>query len=143
MIRKGQSSTKLISGIDVSGFAGIMLFLVCLLMVPVGMHVDLPSRVSVDLPKAVHPRLVPHARREDAIFVAITRSGNIFFGRDLIPPDILHDRVKEAVKSGAEGIVYVNADARTKYKNVKDVIDQVSRSGLKNVVFLSDERRKP
>jgi biopolymer transport protein ExbD len=111
-------------------------------MVLAGTHSDLP-RVAVDLPKVLHPRLVPHARREDAIIVEVTRDGAIFFGNDRVPPDILHERISEAVKSGSEDAVYINADARTKYKSVKKVIDEVALSGLQSVVFLVYERRKP
>lgn len=139
---KFRSSAKLVSSIDVSGFAAIMLFLVAMFMVLAGTHSDLP-RVAVDLPKVLHPRLVPHARREDAIIVEVTRDGAIFFGNDRVPPDILHERISEAVKSGSEDAVYINADARTKYKSVKKVIDEVALSGLQSVVFLVYERRKP
>ena len=121
-----------------------MLFLVCVFMVPAGMHMgDLPARVSVDLPKVVFPKLVPHARREDAIFVSITRSGDIFFGYERIPSDTLHEFVRKAVKSGSEDVVYINADAHTKYKNVEKVADEVALSGLQSVVFIVYELRKP
>jgi biopolymer transport protein TolR len=85
-------------------------------MVQAETHIDLPSSPTVDLPKVLHSRLVPHARREDAIVVAVTRDGAIFFGNDRIPPDILHERISKAVKSGSEGVIYINADARTRYK---------------------------
>jgi biopolymer transport protein ExbD len=144
MSQKVRPSPKLISGIEVSGFAAVMLFLVCVFMVPAGMHMRaLPARVNVDLPKVAFPNLVPHARREDAIFVSINRSGDVFFGRDLVRrPDILHERIMNAVKTGSESVVYVNADARLKYKNVKTVIDEVSLSGVPKLVFLVDEAPK-
>ena len=56
---------------------------------------------------------------------------------------MLHEGIMKAVKSGSESVVYIDADAHTKYKNVKDVIDEVAQSGLKNVVFLAYERRNP
>ena len=139
---KIRSSPKLTSNIDVSAFAAIMLFLVALFMVLAGTHTDLPT-VSVELPQVVHPRAIPHARREDAMVVSVMRSGDIFFGGDKFSPDRLHERIRKAVKSGSEGVVYIKADGRAKYKWVKDVVDEVSLSGFPNIVFLVNERRNP
>jgi biopolymer transport protein TolR len=141
---KLRSSPKLISSIDVSGFVGIMLFLLWLFMFPGMMHIAyLPGGAVVDLSKVAGPKPVPHARREDAIMVSVNRSGNIFFGYDRISREILPERISKAVKSGSEPVVYIRADARTKYKNVKDVMNEVAVSGLQNVMFLVDEQRKP
>ena len=140
---KIRSSPKLISKLDVSAFAAVMLFLVALFIILTGTHTYLPAQVPVDLPKVAHPRAVPHAQREDAMIISVMRNGDVFFGNDIIPPEILHLRISNAVKNGSEGVAYINADGRAKYKWVAGVVDEVSLSGLPTVVFLVNERRNP
>jgi biopolymer transport protein ExbD/biopolymer transport protein TolR len=135
-----QDSVKPISKIDVSAFGSVLLFLLALFMVPGLMYVDLPRNL-VDLPKVGHPISVPHARREDAILVAIMRNGDVFLDGHRVFYGGLPDRIRMKLKNGSEGIVYVQADTRGKYRDVKDVLDQVRSSGVQHVVFLADQRK--
>jgi len=140
LMRKLRNSTQLISRIDTSAFASILVVLLWLLMFPASMFVDLPT-TGVDLPKVQHPIPMPHARREDAILVAVSRSGDIFLDNDRIPYGGLPSRIRSKLKNGSEAVIYIRADARAKYRSVEDVLDQVQSSGVQHVVFLADQRR--
>jgi len=139
---KQVSTSRLISRIDVSAFASILVVLLVLCMIPGDGFVDLPGHgVTADLPKVGHPILIPHARREDAILIAIMRNGDIFFDNDRVSSYAVSDRIRIRVKNGSERVVYIRADRRAKYRSVEDVLDQVQSSGLVHVVFLADQRR--
>jgi biopolymer transport protein TolR len=126
-----------VSMLDVTGFAAVMLALLFLMMFGLGypMH---PRVAPVDMSVAQHSTLQPAANREDVMEVAIARDGTVFFRNRKILiaeiPDVLH----EAVRNGAEKTVYVKADARAKYGDVKTVIDQIRQSGLQNITFLTE-----
>jgi biopolymer transport protein ExbD/biopolymer transport protein TolR len=131
----------LISSIDVSPFASVLIVLVALWMVPglfIWSHTD---GVSADPPKVRHPISVPCARREDAILIAVMRNGDIFFVNEQVSPYSLSHRIRGMVKSGSEPVVYVRADARSKWSRVEDVLDEIHSSGLDHVVFLVDQRK--
>lgn len=136
-----QRGLKLISNIDVSAFASIMVVLVAIFIFRSGAHIDLPSHTVVDLAKATHPIPVPHASREDAITIAVMRNGDVFFGNDRVRPSGFSDRIRESLEKGSEHTIYIRADARCKYSTVKDVLDEIHKSGVEHAVFLVDQRR--
>lgn len=69
----------LISRIDVTAFAGIMIALLFLFMPSYG-GFRAHRGVAVDMPQVNHPVSMAHADREDAMIVVITRDDKIFFG---------------------------------------------------------------
>jgi biopolymer transport protein ExbD len=122
-------------------FAGILLVLLFLLIG--NRHAPMPIHGSVDLAKVQHPRTMPRANREDALIVAIEKDGTIFCGGDQLAPDQLPQRIREELRSGAERTVYIKADGRTKYSNVKEVVDAVRASGVENIAFLVEKGHPP
>ena len=129
------------SNIDVSAFASVLVVLVALWMLPGLFTRSRTDGVSADPPKVMHPIAVAHADREDAILIAVMRDGEIFFGSERVHPCGLSDRIRQKIKAGSEPVVYIRADARCKYRDVKDVLDEIPSSGLEHVVFLVDQRR--
>jgi biopolymer transport protein TolR len=127
----------LLSMIDVSAFASVMLALLFLMMFGLGypMH---PRTAPVDMSVTQHSTLQPGARREDALEVAIARDGAAYFRNHRILPADLPNALREAARKGAEKTVYVKADARAKYGDVKAVLDQIRQSGLQDITFLTD-----
>ncbi len=132
-------SNRLISNMDVTAFAAVMLVLAMVMMAP-GMSVD-HGGVSVDLPRVTHPRPMRPALREDAIIVAVTQDGRLYFGSDRIDPYELPELIRESIGRGAERRIYIKADERARYGAVKRVLDQVRQAGVSNVAFLCYVRR--
>ncbi len=79
--------------------------------------------------------------REDAMIVTIMRNGDVFFRNDRVSPDRLAEAIRVQVERGSERKVYIRADARALYRNVKQVLDAIQEAGLVNVSFLVDRRR--
>jgi biopolymer transport protein ExbD len=97
--------------------------------------------ISVDLPRIDTPAILPRSRREDAITIVIYRSGDVFLGGDLVRLERLPELIRKDVGLGSERRVYIRADARTYYRNVKQVIDAVHAAGLTEISFLAEHRR--
>jgi len=99
--------------------------------------------MAVDTPKVVHAIAMRGADREDAMIVAIARDDKIFFRSELIMPDQLPAKIREAVSQGAERKVYIRTDARAKYSWVAEVVDNVQSAGIEKIGFLVDQRPTP
>jgi biopolymer transport protein TolR len=135
-VRKRRS--QYLCRIDVSGHASIFFVLAFIFMA----YFLLPSHstVSVDLPQTKHFSWLPGAIREDAILVAVTRNGMVFFGTHRIAPDELPDQIRISLRAGAENRIYISADARAKYLDVKTVLDSIRQSGVRRVSFITESR---
>jgi len=96
---------------------------------------------DVDMAKVNHPSSAPGADRDDAMVLAITRDGKIYFGNDEIELSSLTRIIRERVQSGSHGVVYFKPDGRAKYKFVRDALEAVQSSGLEKVVFLVEQRK--
>lgn len=139
--RQIRSATNLICRIDFSAFAGVMLALVAMFVLPARIVVDTPrgaAYIPVDLAKVSHPDDMMGASREDALIVAITRDGQVWFGTDRIAPENLPAAIHERVSRGAERKVYIRADMRARYRGVSQVLGNVRAAGIENVAFLVD-----
>ena len=130
---------KVNSNINVTPMVDVMLVLLIIFMVITPM---LQKGVTVDLAKVNNPQQMPDADKEDALIVAIMRNGDIFFGNDRIQPDALTNKIKDRIANRVNKIVYVRADARAKYKNVVDVVDNVRAAGVDDLGLLTDQRKQ-
>jgi len=97
--QRNSRSPGLISAIDASAFAGILVVLLFLLM----MLTQPPHHgVSADLPKVWHPRSMPGANRGDALIVSILRDGAMYFGKHKTRPGDLPAQIREGVARAAQ-----------------------------------------
>jgi biopolymer transport protein TolR len=137
------STAQLICRIDASAFAGIMFALVAMFVLPATVVVDLPRdafHIPVDLARVSSPADMRGADREDALVVAITRNGQIWFATDQITPENLPAAILDRVRTGAERRVYIKADMRARYGAVARVLDSVRAAGIEQVAFIVDKR---
>jgi biopolymer transport protein ExbD/biopolymer transport protein TolR len=136
MAKKKSASVN--SGINVTPMVDVMLVLLIIFMVITPM---LQKGRSVDLAQTNNPMQMPDADKEDALVVAITRTGDVFFGDDKTVPDALTDKVKERLINRPEKLIFVKADANTKYKNVVEVVDAVRAAGVDKLGLLTEKRQ--
>ena len=130
---------KVNSNINVTPMVDVMLVLLIIFMVITPM---LQKGVSVDLASVNNPQAMPDADKEDALLVAITRDNKIFFGSDQVSgADQLTHLVKDRLASRTDKRVFIKADARTKYGNVVDVVDNVRSAGVDDVGLLTDQKK--
>lgn len=132
-----------ICAIDLAGLASV-LFVLAILMMFHGVLGRRPhyADAGIDVPVVSNPAVFPHELREDAMRVAVSRQGDIFFNSELVK-DIgyLPALMREQLRLGSEKKVYVRADGRARYRTVEDVVDAIHSAGLEQVAFLAYERR--
>src|SRR5437762_9041288 len=87
--------SKVNSDINVTPMVDVMLVLLIIFMVITPM---LQKDVSVDLAQVNNPEQMTDADKEDALVVAVTRQGDVFFGRDLVKDaSTLTNRMKDQI----------------------------------------------
>jgi biopolymer transport protein ExbD/biopolymer transport protein TolR len=93
---------------------------------------------GVDMVKSENSTLVPGARREDAMTVAVTRDGKLYFAYRRVSPAELPSKILEGRRGGAENRVYLLVDARARYCDVVIALENVQRAGIRRVTFLTE-----
>ena len=132
--------SKVNSDINVTPMVDVMLVLLIIFMVITPM---LQKDVSVDLAQVNNPEQMTDADKEDALVVAVTRQGDVFFGRDLVKDTSqLTNRIKDRIANRADKRVFLRADARARYKAVVDVVDNVRAAGVDDLGLLTEQRRE-
>jgi biopolymer transport protein ExbD/biopolymer transport protein TolR len=130
--------SKVNSDINVTPMVDVMLVLLIIFMVITPM---LQKDVSVDLAQVNNPEQMTDADKEDALVVAVTRQGDVFFGRDLVKDTSqLTNRIKDRISSRPDKRVFVRADARARYKAVVDVVDNVRAAGVDDLGLITEQK---
>ena len=127
---------KVNSNINVTPMVDVMLVLLIIFMVITPM---LQKGVSVDMARVNSPTPMPDADKEDSLLVAVMRDGQIFFGTDRIKAEDLTAKVKDRLANKVDKRIFIKADARAKYGNVVDVVDNVRAAGVDDVGLLTEQ----
>jgi biopolymer transport protein ExbD/biopolymer transport protein TolR len=140
---------EVVAAINVIPMADIMLVLLIIFMVVTPM---LQKGISVDLAPVANPRDMPDQDKEDAITVAVTRSGDVFLGQELIAKGVskttttgleqLAPKIRDLIANRLDKTVFVKADSGAKYGAVVTVIDEVRAAGVDQLGLLT-EKVKP
>jgi biopolymer transport protein TolR len=126
---------------DVSGFAGVMLALLFLMMFG-EMYPMHPKSLPVDMAFARHSTSQANAEREDAVIVGIMRDGRLYVMNAVVNPVDLPNVLGEVMARSNDKTVYVKADARAKYGAVKVALDAIRSANVTNIVFLTEPSRR-
>jgi biopolymer transport protein ExbD len=92
--------------------------------------VPLRRGVSVQQPVTSNAVAVPNADQPDALVVALTADGGVYFRVDRLSVPALADRVRGILSTRNEKTLYIKADARVSYAHLVEVIDAVWKSGI-------------
>jgi biopolymer transport protein TolR len=131
---------KVNSNINVTPMVDVMLVLLIIFMVITPM---LQRSQTVEMVKAVNPIQMPDADKEDALIVAVMHDGKVYFDTELIRNiGDLTQKIKDRVANRVNKEVFVKADARAKYKNVVDVVDNVRSAGVDQLGLLTEQKQQ-
>jgi biopolymer transport protein ExbD len=127
-----------VSDINVTPMVDVMLVVLIIFMVITPM---LNKGANVDLAKARNPIVMADADKEDAVIVAVTRDGQVFLspGLQKVNTEDLAPKVKDLLADKPNKIVYIRADARSKYERVEDVVDNLRAGGVDDVGLLTEQ----
>jgi len=92
-----------------------------------------------DLPRARFVSPVPGAAREDAQIVSVSRDGQIFYRNVKVRIGDLPEQIRESIRNGADRKIYVRADARARYGDIGQVLDEIRKTGIQNVCFFAEK----
>jgi biopolymer transport protein TolR len=124
---------------NIYGLAAILIVILILLMSPRMVEID-TNQLPINIPTLSNPAPQPGALREDAIEIGVSRDGHYFFGKSEIEAQEIPARIWESIRGGSEIKVYLRADARARDGDVNQVIDEVRRAGIKDLVILTNKR---
>jgi biopolymer transport protein ExbD len=98
---------------------------------------------SVDLAIAATASRQPRALLDKALKVYVTRDGSLYFRFTKVAMAELPPLLRTPCLNGAERKVYLHADARAKYGDVKVALDQISAAGIQDVAFMVEGPSHP
>jgi biopolymer transport protein ExbD len=127
-----------VSDINVTPMVDVMLVVLIIFMVITPL---LNKSVNIDMAKARNSITMDDAQKEDAVTVAITRDGQVFLspGLQKVESSELAPKVKDLLADKPSKIVYIRADARSKYEAVEDVVDNLRAGGVDDVGLLTEQ----
>ena len=127
-----------VSDINVTPMVDVMLVVLIIFMVITPM---LNKGANVELARARNPIVMTDADKEDAVIAAITRDGQVFLspGLQKLNPEDLAPKVKDLLADRPSKMVYIRADARSKYERVEDVVDNLRAGGVDDVGLLTEQ----
>jgi biopolymer transport protein ExbD len=140
---KKRRENEFICRIDVTGLLAIQIVLLGMYIADAGVIRDLGGHgAAVELPKALHSEARLEADNEEALVIAITYNGQIYFDVQRLAASEIHEKLQDRVRSGAERKVYLKVDARAKYLTVKQVLVQVRLARIEKIYFLTQRARR-
>jgi len=131
-----------VSDINVTPMVDVMLVVLIIFMVITPL---LSKSIPVNLAETRNPIVMPDADKEDAVIIGITRDGQVFLspGIQKVEAGDLAPKVKDLLSGRPSKIVYIRADARSKYEKVEDVVDNLRAGGVDEVGLLTEQILDP
>ena len=132
----GSVRGEVTSEINVTPMADVMLVLLIIFMVVTPM---LQKGVAVDLAKTKNPADMTEADKEDSVLVAVARDGKFYLNQDRVNIDDLAGKVSELVKDRVDKTIFVKGDARAKYADVVEVVENLRVAGVDKIGLLTEK----
>jgi len=125
--------------INVTPMADIMLVLLIIFMITAPL---ISQGITVNLPKARNPLDAPEADREDAVILALTREGRLFFNKSQINETDLATRLAEWFSSKSEKWLFIRSDNAVPYGRVVDVVNTCRASGIERIGLMAEKLKE-
>jgi len=86
---------------------------------------------------------MPGAVREDAMRIGVSAGGDLYYRDSKIDLGDLRDKLLEGLQNGAEHRVYILVDGRTRYADMKQILDAIRLTELTDISFLTEQTTPP
>ncbi len=124
------------TSINLAGFVSVQAVLIVQFIVYATPN-QYPWWRAAYLPDLQNATLQPGALREDLMDIIVARDGQIYFRNERTNPQELPALIQTALREGSEKTIYLAADQRTCYRDVKIALDEVRLAGIRNVVLMT------
>ena len=124
-MKRRMKKSALIAEINITPFTDVVLVLLIIFMIATPFIYR--SSMKVELPQGSSSAETPKD-----IIITIDARGEVFLENRKIDLDALKSKMMEIVKSEAHSMVIVNGDKNVRYDSVIQVMDVLTRSGVKN-----------
>jgi len=98
--------------------------------------------VSVQMARTANATPVPEADNEDAWVISVMADGRVFFGVKSVSQDGLMEVMRETPRHRDQDL-YVKADARTSFGNLKPVLKAAAADAFPSAVLLTNQNETP
>jgi len=98
--------------------------------------------VSVQMARTANATPMPEADNEDAWVISVTADGGVFFGVKPVRQDGLTEIMRETPRHRDQDL-YIKADARTTFGNLKLVLKAASGDWFQSAVLLTNQDETP
>ena len=134
---KKPEAPVVVSEINVTPMVDVMLVLLIIFIVITPL---LTKGQTVEFVKAKNPIAMQNADKEDAILISVTRNGQSFLspGNKQVSVDELPTKVQDLLTNKLDKTVYIRADARVKYQDVEDVVDNLRAAGVDQLGLITE-----
>lgn len=136
---KHRHSARVTADINVTPMADIMLVLLIIFMITAPL---ISQGVTVNLPKAKNPLDAPEADREDAVILALTREGRMFFNKTPISEGELEEKLQDWFSSKSEKWMFIRSDNAVPYGRVVDVVNICRESGIERIGLMAEKLKE-
>ena len=133
------SSGGVNSDINVTPMADVMLVLLIIFMLTIPL---LQEGVYVNKATARNAREEPLVDEEDATMVTVTRQGQVYINRDLVPDDQFVEKLIERVALAPELPLFIKGDVAVPYGRVVELVTQARDSGVEQIGLMVDRARE-
>ena len=132
----GRGRNKAMTEINVTPLVDVMLVLLIIFMVTApmmqqGLNVDLPETTNSGVPTA-----------DDPFILVISKDGRISVGDTVLPTANLSDKLKAIVSSRKNKQIYIQADKKTEYGVVAEVLAESRAAGIEAVNLITLPKTK-
>ena len=131
-----QKAPPPVADINVTPMVDVMLVMLIIFMVITPM---LSKGVSVDLVRTRNPIAMQSADKEDAVLVAVSKDGKVYFGSTQIDPKDLGPKIKDMLTNRLDKTCYLKADQRARYEKVVEVVNNMRTGGVDNLGLLTEQ----
>ncbi len=135
----GGSSGGVNSDINVTPMADVMLVLLIIFMLTIPL---LQEGVYVNKATARNAREEPLVDEENATMVTVTRQGQVYINRELVPDGQFIEKLIERVALAPELPLFIKGDVAVPYGKVVELVTQARESGVEQIGLMVDRARE-
>lgn len=137
--RRGRRVTTSLSEINVIPLVDVMLVLLIIFMVAApmlqkGVEVNLPTTRRADKLTNTQPLYV-------TVPAAYAKDRRVQIDEDMVPVDVLAERMRQAMVGRAEKQVFLRGDGSVQLQDLMDVFGRLKEAGIEKIGVVAQERR--